>query len=980
MSDFSSLFSATEQKYGLPPGILAATAQVESSGNPNAVSPKGALGLMQLMPTTAKGLGVDPHNPAQAIDGAGRVWAQNLKATGGDIDAAAMMYDAGPDRAKWNNPETQAYPGKLAAALGPAQPKGGDPIEAALSGQPAQSSSSSPQVDPNDPIETALSGGKGSNASVPSGSVGHGAGSANPQSGVPGNGVPDDGSGRDVLGASQGAQGGNQGAPPTGLQPHQLGVVPGILDAGLSGFTAGLVHPVTAALNTVIPFDKLTNPNVKSIWDTSLPAAFENNLAIERGGNEQFRSDHPVLSIAPDVIGAIASPFNKLFAPAEGAGFLRSIPNFVGQGIVYGGTRGYADTGDPKTAALAAALGGAVAPVGAAVGTVAGKTLGAALRARSTLANIIPQSERSAAADMIDAGASADQVVSAHPNLNPDEVAAWVGYRARGGKAPVSFSDGPPADAAADAAAPTADASSPDAPIVITGKKYAAALGTQGNRRGVESVTDLPPQVQADVARLQNAGVDPSEAQAEADILYVGGKPTVANVTRDPAEQRAMFEGAKQSTPEGAMLNDTIASNNQALHDTINNTVNDYGGVPAQGEAAESAAQALAQASDAQQAGVTAKYTAARAQDGDVKINTDALRELLQSPEMATPTNPQTQQLSNGISSFLNATDQRAGTTLRSPEEIEQIRQLANAAYDPMGGPVNNAVGKIGGALNDSLDQLDQASALWRAARAAHRDWASQYSDPAGVAKLIARDARGNFLNADQWRLSENGLISRLDDKPFAQVVGQLKNIGATDALNRLKAGIVQQAYERATNTARDQLGNPIVNGKLFQGELNKIGMPKLQALFSPDELAHIATIGRAARALNEAVPGTVNTSGTTSSLINALSANPGSHPLLKALRATKYVSAGAGHLHAAVVLHGAEHIGAGSAQRAIGQGIREQLNPGLARVQSARSASKISNAQFRAAMGRALRNRGAIPAADNDRIKAIGRRLSGAL
>jgi hypothetical protein len=79
-------------------------------------------------------------------------------------------------------------------------------------------------------------------------------------------------------------------------------------------------------------------------------------------------------------------------------------------------------------------------------------------------------------------------------------------------------------------------------------------------------------------------------------------------------------------------------------------------------------------------------------------------------------------------------------------------------------------------------------------------------------------------------------------------------------------------------------------------------------------------------------------------------------------------------------VLHGAEHLSTGAADRAIGQGVREQLNPGLARAAAARSQARIGNAQQRAAIGRALRNRGAVPAADNDRGKALGRKLKSAL
>ncbi|HZP44555.1 MAG TPA: lytic transglycosylase domain-containing protein [Candidatus Binataceae bacterium] len=60
--------------YGIDPELLQAIAQVESSGNADAVSPAGALGLMQLMPTTAAQFGVaDPFDPAESIVGAARV-------------------------------------------------------------------------------------------------------------------------------------------------------------------------------------------------------------------------------------------------------------------------------------------------------------------------------------------------------------------------------------------------------------------------------------------------------------------------------------------------------------------------------------------------------------------------------------------------------------------------------------------------------------------------------------------------------------------------------------------------------------------------------------------------------------------------------------------------------------------------------------------------------------------------------------------
>lgn len=87
---------ATEAKYGLPSGLLDRMIQKESGGNPDAVSPKGALGLLQIMPATAKELGVDPRDPAQAVEGAAKYLARLNKNYGGDWNKTLAAYNWGP--------------------------------------------------------------------------------------------------------------------------------------------------------------------------------------------------------------------------------------------------------------------------------------------------------------------------------------------------------------------------------------------------------------------------------------------------------------------------------------------------------------------------------------------------------------------------------------------------------------------------------------------------------------------------------------------------------------------------------------------------------------------------------------------------------------------------------------------------------------------------------------------------------------------
>lgn len=99
---------------GLDPRLLSAVAWTESDFDPSATSPVGAQGLMQIMPRTAAGLGVDALDPAQAFDGGARYLSQQLTAFGGRADLALAAYNAGPTAVRKAGgippyAETQAY-------------------------------------------------------------------------------------------------------------------------------------------------------------------------------------------------------------------------------------------------------------------------------------------------------------------------------------------------------------------------------------------------------------------------------------------------------------------------------------------------------------------------------------------------------------------------------------------------------------------------------------------------------------------------------------------------------------------------------------------------------------------------------------------------------------------------------------------------------------------------------------------------------
>jgi cell wall-associated NlpC family hydrolase len=92
---YAGLFAQNESRYQLPTGLLAAVAATESGGNTSAVSPAGAQGLMQLMPSTARGLGVDPWSPDQAVRGAAQLLSGYLNRFG-TVPLALAAYNAGP--------------------------------------------------------------------------------------------------------------------------------------------------------------------------------------------------------------------------------------------------------------------------------------------------------------------------------------------------------------------------------------------------------------------------------------------------------------------------------------------------------------------------------------------------------------------------------------------------------------------------------------------------------------------------------------------------------------------------------------------------------------------------------------------------------------------------------------------------------------------------------------------------------------------
>ena len=118
---------AIANRHGVDPNLAWSVASRESSGQQAARSPKGAMGVMQLMPSTAASLGVDPAKEDENIEGGVRYLGQLLKKYNGDRSLALAAYNAGPGAVDSHGgvppyPETQNFVRSVSAGAPPAAP------------------------------------------------------------------------------------------------------------------------------------------------------------------------------------------------------------------------------------------------------------------------------------------------------------------------------------------------------------------------------------------------------------------------------------------------------------------------------------------------------------------------------------------------------------------------------------------------------------------------------------------------------------------------------------------------------------------------------------------------------------------------------------------------------------------------------------------------------------------------------------------
>ncbi|MCB1173576.1 MAG: lytic transglycosylase domain-containing protein [Leptospiraceae bacterium] len=120
-AELNQIIESESARAKVNPDLVRAVIKAESNGNPAAVSKAGAIGLMQLMPDTARQLGVNPHDPRQNVRG-GIEYLKNMAQRYQNLDQTLAAYNAGPGNVDRHNgippfQETRGYIDRIRKSL-----------------------------------------------------------------------------------------------------------------------------------------------------------------------------------------------------------------------------------------------------------------------------------------------------------------------------------------------------------------------------------------------------------------------------------------------------------------------------------------------------------------------------------------------------------------------------------------------------------------------------------------------------------------------------------------------------------------------------------------------------------------------------------------------------------------------------------------------------------------------------------------------
>lgn len=874
MSDFANQIAAAAQQNGIDPRLLSSIIQTESSGDPSAYNAStGAAGLGQQIPATAKALGVNPTDPAQSINGAAQLLAENIKRYG-NVDQAVAAYHGGTDQSAWG-PKTQAYVQKVSQAFqsmpqasaqtSQAPAPSADPLDQMLAQQAAKGAAQAPQPAqaPADPLDAMLADRATGGQGVPHGT--------NP-------------SAQNLLAKYGGSLNGSGAwVPPVADAAKQQQIMQGYMSPQEQASAQQITKDVTAPDASSLMSHGLLGRIGAGIGQGAYDSAQSLSKGLGLVGNE--------LGLVPDsdldtfMRGSQAEQQN--YAQARQANVPQTTaslasgqpvqpgidwPRMGGQLLSAGGVQGLAEDAGSLGAQgleklgysasqnvptqLASRLGTVAsnAATGAGAGALASSQSDAGVGTQSAIGGVI--------------GAVAPPILSGAARVLAKPLSSLISKAM--GSAPGAAAVAP--DVAAQQASATMQQ---NAPSIMN----AVSKDAQGNVTIDKSA--LPPEVKSmlDTGALSNL----TSAQQARVLNYeaLGIKNyTVGDVTRNfgdtSAEQKL---AANTVNPElGAPLRQASQAKNEQLLQAANAAPQIMGAAPVNPDALDSALRTHLKAQLGQQnQAIQAAYAKADEAAGNApQVGMTPVVQALQGNRSQFLASSDGKSLMNGIRARLQdfqggppagaspplIRDANGDTLLAQADvppattfaDSERFRQYLNDVWSPDN---SSLITPIKRAVDQAQDSAGGGQ-IYAQARNLRQMRSAAFEDQSGVANLLATkpggDPRmpvGQFM--DKYVMNDNNPAA------LKQVVNQLQQGGpeGQQLLGQLRATTMQQAVDGSIGTTPGENGVGQFSGLNFSKHLGKVGS-NMDTLFTPQQQNYLGALQRGAIDLTT-VPKQVN-------------------------------------------------------------------------------------------------------------------------
>jgi hypothetical protein len=832
MADYSDLFEAAGKQFNVDPRLLRAVMTPESSGDPNAVSPKGATGLMQLMPATAKEMGVtDPTNPQQSIFGGARYLAQQLDKYK-DPALALAAYNAGPGNVdKYGGippfPETQAYVKKVAAAY-QAQPQSqGQNMPQQLPGLPP-TASDAPTAG-GDPFSALLAKAGPSSSSAQ--------GTAPAAAGDPFAAL--------MAKAAEPAKAAAQSTSPAqGSAPVTVG---NVLGAALEPLATAATGAIAAPVSTIARVGAAALPGVSFDRAKQIGESVRDALTYhpQTAGGQQANADiarvasnalSPIVNSAPvqaltnayqqnfvqnqsplmGTINAVIPGATAQIVAPELAGRMNGLVKSIGRADVPAPTPGSVELANRGVGPVPQGL--PQAPVGQIPVAPAANDLSAILKTEQPA--VAPQP----ATTIARAPAANDAV-----GINRAAINDASGGRPNLPQAPSTQIV--PASAAANDASKAAPAAAPTAPAEV-------------------------PKFDDSAPSTVKASLAPDQQQKNLDLMREVGltETRPSAISGDKFSAGNEYQLAKSDTPQGEVLRAQFDKERTALQNYAQQISQDTG---ARGASPEEVGQIVRQPlrdlNDYYDNAVSSVYQAADQRAvGIAGIDADSFKSMMDTRSNFAGKS-ENGALGRGINAYLKEQGIRNADGTFNPmtaKQAEGVRQYINSQWSPQN---SGLIGKI----KESLDTDVAKSAgddVYAQARALHAERKNVLDNPKGISSLLNEEGPNGINQA----VPDEKIGQKLTSMPVGQlrhIVETLKNVpeplqpGAQQALAEMK-GIFADAVSNAGQGAE---WNAAKVTKQLNAQRSRMGL-----LFDDAEMSRFRTLNDAGHVLQKptAYPG----------------------------------------------------------------------------------------------------------------------------